>query len=157
LFLVLSTSLFIANLAFQSLQNYFCKLLEKDKYTALTKKSLNNFMANILLGTILVPLTFALYSQTIQAGFIALFVQFYAALIIGVLIREDNKNTVISNLFGLIVAGILSLILVLIAAKQSLGLGVTVGIISIVLAGVCSSIAEFIGNLLQNLISPKAE
>lgn len=152
LFIVLSFSLFVSNLVFQMLQNYFCKILEKDKYSNLAKKLSTNLIANILVGIIIIPLTFALYSQSANAGVIALFIQAVFAFVMGIIVREDNKTLTMSSLFGVVLAALFSILIVFIAKKQSLGLGVTAGLISTITLGVLSSCTELVGLILNNLV-----
>lgn len=158
LFVVISLSLFIANLVFQFLQNYFCHLLEKEKYNEFGRKFFYNFSGNAIATMICITLGFAALTQSPNAGVWALSAQLVFGFILGSIVRENSQaKLVFANMIGNLIGIFVMAILCLVSLKQSLGLAIIVGNLGLVLIPVISSCLEFVSEILATTNTPEAE
>jgi hypothetical protein len=143
-FIILGLGLFLGSLIYSFLQNYFCRLLEKSKYTNLGHNLMLAMMYNLTVFVLTLILAFALYTQTENAGFYMLIAQLSFYFISATYIREEKvKKILLATPIGLITGVVFSAIIVLISANQSTALASIVGIFSLpIIAMINSGIEE---------------
>jgi hypothetical protein len=158
LFVVISLSIFVANLVFQFLQNYFCHLLEKEKYNQFGRKFFYNFSGNAIATMLTITLGFLVYSQSQSAGIWALTAQLVFGFILGSIIRENSQaRLVFANMLGNLIGIFIVAILILVSIKQNLGLAIIVGNLGLVLIPIISSCFEFVSEVFAASNEPEVE
>lgn len=158
LFVIIIFSLFLGVLIFQILQNYFCHILEKEKYIELAKKMLFNLLAGITLMVLFTILGFVMLSQNLNGAIWSLCGFLAAYFLFGHLVRE-KENIVFSfcNIVGVSIGICLTVVMVLVAINQGLGLAIIIGFLAIPIVAISNSSLEFLGVTLKNLTNGNEE
>lgn len=158
LFVIIVLALFLGLFTYQLLQNYFCHLLEKDKYKELGRKVIYNFLANLGLVVTFLILGFVLLTQSLNASTWAITGLIGVSFILGHLIR-DEKDLVLSfcNLIGVSIGLSISILMVITAAKQSIALAIIIGLFSLPIIAIINSSLELLGVVLKSLVSSDSE
>jgi hypothetical protein len=153
LFIILILALLLGCLTYQILQNYFCHILEKDKYTEMGKKSLYNLTGNIILAVVFTILGFILLTRSESATFWSLIGFTATSFIYGHLIREKHDLSLnFSNIVGTSIGVAISCLMIMVAFGQNLGLAIVVGLLSLPIIAITNSSLEFLSITLKSFV-----
>jgi Ni,Fe-hydrogenase I cytochrome b subunit len=153
---------YIGGLVYCVLDNYFCKLLEKNKYTQIGQNFLEFASYNLVALISIIILGFIVYTKSENAGTWMLIAQTVFSLFSASLIRERNIRT--NNLptgLGLLIGTPLAVFLISFTYPQSYALATIVGIFSFIIVAMVTKTVEEVFSLIEqsskNLDSLKEE
>jgi hypothetical protein len=153
LFVILILALLLGCITYQILQNYFCHILEKNKYIEMGKKALYNLTGNIILAVVFIILGFILLTQSEYATFWSLTGFTATSFVYGHLIREkDDLSLNFSNLVGTSVGVAISCLMIIVAFDQNLGLSIIIGLLSLPIIAITNSSLEFLSITLKSFV-----